>query len=216
MRNNTIFTYGGMILLVACSAADQTAPAVASAEEAGVQAMVYPTYSEDGKSADLIVTPGGGWFPIGVHGVWFPANSICDPALSTYGPTEWDKPCTTISQPIAIRARIEEVGGLPYVVFTPDLRFAPATNRAGKLDPKKFVNLYMYAGKSALSDAGAFEIQWVADEASAPVSEDELDPSMKTRRMFHGEVLYRRVKHFSGYLVAAGVDGGPDGGDLVY
>ena len=166
--------------------------------------MVTPTYSEDGKSADVVVTPTGGWFSIGVHGVWFPANSICDPALSSYGPTEWDKPCTTISKPITIHAEVREHDGLPYVVFTPDLRFAPATKKGGALDPKKFVNLYMYVGESPPS--GAFDIQWVAHEGAAPVSEANLDASMNTRRMFHGQVLYRRVKHFSGYLVSTGVD----------
>jgi hypothetical protein len=217
MRNNKVFSYAGMILLVACSAADQTAPVVRSAEEAGVQAMVYPTYSEDRKSADVVVTPSGGWFSIGVHGVWFPANSICDPALTTYGPTEWDKPCTTISSPITIHAEIKEQDGLPYVVFTPDLRFAPATRKGGGgLDPKKFVNLYMYVGGSSVTDAGAFEIKWVADEAAAPVSEDDADVSLQTKRMARGQVLYRRVKHFSGYLVAAGIDGDRDAGYDAY
>ena len=217
MRNNKVVTYAGMILLVACSAADQTAPVAPGSEAAGVQAMVYSTYSEDRTSADLVVTPSGGWFSIGFHGVWFPANSICDPALSSYGPTEWDKPCTTITSPIAIHAEIREQGGLPYVVFTPDLRFAPATRKAnGSLDPKRFVNLYMYIGGSPASDAGSLEIKWVADEGSAPLSEDEADPTLQTRRMERGKVVYRRVKHFSGYLVAAGIDGDRDAGDLAY
>lgn len=203
MRNNKVFTYAGMILLVACSAADQTAPAVVSAEAAGVQAMVYTTYSEDRRSADVVVTPSGGWFSIGVHGVWFPANSICDPALSSYGPSEWDKPCTTITAPIRIRAEIREHNGLPYVVFTPDIRFAPATRKGKDVDPKKFVNLYMYVGQSSAS--GAYDIRWVANEGARPVTEAESDPSMQTKRMFGGQVVYRRVKHFSGYLVAAGI-----------
>lgn len=211
MRNNKILTYAGMILLVACSAAEQTAPVVPGGEAAGVQAMVYPTYSEDRKSAEVVVTPSGGWFSIGVHGVWFPANSICDPAVSTYGPTEWDKPCSTISAPITIHAEIKEQHGLPYVVFTPDLRFAPATRKGGSsLDPKKFVNLYMYVGEASASDDGAYEIKWVADDASQPLSEAASDPSLQTRRMFKGQVVYRRVKHFSGYLVAAGIDGDRD------
>lgn len=206
MRNNKVVSYAGMILLVACSAADQTAPVPLSDEQSGVQAMVYTTYSEDRQSADVVVTPSGGWFSIGAHGVWFPANSICDPALTSYGPTEWDKPCTTITQPLAIHAEIREQGGLPYVVFTPDLRFAPAVNAKGGLDPKRFVNLYMALDEET-KRSGSLEIQWVADSESAPVSEADADPTMRTKRLFGGNVLYRRVKHFSGYLVAAGVEG---------
>lgn len=211
MRNNKVFTYAGMILLVACSAADQTAPVAPGSEVAGVQAMIHSTSTESRRSADLVVTPWGGWFPIGPHGVWFPANSICDPALTSYGPTEWDEPCTTITSPIAIHAEIMEQGGLPYIVFTPDLRFAPATRKAnGSVDPKRFVNLYMYVGRSAASETGTLEIKWIADHASTPLSEAAADPSLQTRRMERGKVVYRRVKHFSGYLVAAGVDGERD------
>lgn len=217
MRNNKVLTYAGMILLVACSAADQTAPVAPRSEADGLQAMIHSTIGEDRTSADLVVTPGGGWFPIGPHGVWFPANSICDPALTSYGPTEWDTPCTTIASPIAIHADILEQGGLPYIVFTPDLRFAPATRMAnGSRDPKRFVNLYMYVGGSPASDAGSLEIKWVADDASAPLSEADADPSLQTRRMERGKVVYRRVKHFSGYLVAAGVEGDRDRGDPAY
>lgn len=198
-------TYAGMILLVACSAADQTAPAPLTTEEAGVRAMVYSTYSADGQSADMVVTPSGGWFSIGAHGVWFPANSICDPAVSTYGPTEWDKPCAAISQPISIHAEIREESGLPYVVFTPDLRFVPAVNEHGGLDPRRFVKLYLSLDDDT-RQTSSLDIQWVADENAAPVSEADSDPTMRTRRMFGGNVLYRRVKHFSGYLVAAGIE----------
>lgn len=203
-QNHKIVKYAGMILLVACSADRPAAPDSGDAEAAGVRATVTSTYAEDGKSAIVMVTPSGGWFQIGTHGVWFPENSICDPATSSYGPTVWDEPCETIQQPIEIHAKIMEQGGLPYVVFTPDLRFAPAVNEKGGLDPKRFVKLYMYVGDSELARSGSLEIKWVSDDGAVPVSEAEHDPSMRTRRMLHGQLLYRRVKHFSGYLVAAG------------
>src|SRR5215208_1685568 len=84
--------------LAACSAA----PTVASSGPATLpvpRAAIYVAYMDTVsavKSADITVTPQGGWFTLGKTGVYFPANAICDPAKSSYGPTEWDTNCTVI------------------------------------------------------------------------------------------------------------------------
>src|SRR5215213_3539441 len=57
---------------------------------------------------DFTVDSKGGTFNVGPHYVKFPANSICDPASTTYGPTEWDKPCQVIKDPITFHAEVQK------------------------------------------------------------------------------------------------------------
>src|SRR5947209_627127 len=42
---------------------------------------------------------------IGEHKVVIPADVVCDPATTTYGPTEWEMPCTTITSSVTVTAR---------------------------------------------------------------------------------------------------------------
>ena len=61
--------------------------------------------------------------------LYFPANSVCDPARSTYGATEWDKDCTTLDdgQSVKIRAVLALTSDGLAIDFSPALRFSPAT-----------------------------------------------------------------------------------------
>src|SRR5215212_1885836 len=101
------------LLVAACN--EPSAPEAPVAEVPAFR--IFPTYASDGKSADLVVEPSGGVFFLGKHALYFPANTICDPAISTYGPTEWDAPCTPISQPIRVQAVLREQDGRSWVDF---------------------------------------------------------------------------------------------------
>jgi hypothetical protein len=121
------------------------------------------------------------------HQIYFPDGAVCDPAVSTYGPGEWDQPCAPLATPIEITAtRFHDAEGNPYVDFHPALRFVPG----------KPVTLFLRDPDSAL-DARA-EIVWCSDGGLC-VSE----PS-PTRRDPASGILYREIQHFSGYLISAG------------
>ena len=49
------------------------------------------------RSTTFTVTAAGGSFDVGMFTVNFPANSICDPNTSGYGPGTWDSPCNTLA-----------------------------------------------------------------------------------------------------------------------
>src|SRR5688572_6151033 len=115
------------LMVVGCSDQPSGPDAAASAQESPFL-KVYPTYSADRKSADIVVEPSGGYFVLGKHVIWFPANSICDPATSSYGVTEWDKPCDAITAPINIHAELREQDGRTWIDFSPELRFVPSEN----------------------------------------------------------------------------------------
>ena len=201
---------GIVALLAACS--DSPLAPAAPKRPAGRQApVVVPTASiaPGVYSGTFTVDPaGGGAYLFDGDGVNFPANSICDPALSSYGPSEWDQPCTPLTAPITITVELRVLGpGDVAVDFQPALRFVPSD------DPAQWVTLSMR--DADLLDLGFSElppILWQAPDGSW-VDESAGDATMATRRLDELTV-YRRIKHFSGYMVGSNRgSGGGGGGD---
>jgi hypothetical protein len=187
-----------MIVGAAC-ADDVAAPEALELAESAPMFRVIPTYAPDMKSADLVVEPSGGTFILGRHAIRFPANSICDPAVSSYGVTEWDKPCTPIASPIEIRAELREVDGRSWVDFTPALRFVPSN------DGDQWVYLFMWTRATTRGKGSdAPTILWSPAIGVPGIDESLTDPTLETK--WNGRLggVYRRIKHFSGYNVHSG------------
>jgi len=129
---------------------------------------------------------------IGDHMIVMPAGSVCDPATSGYNQTLWDAPCTPVNHSIVITATtFADAEGHPYVQFLPDLRFVPT----------KEVYLYLKDGKR--SRAQELTINWCPTGSLTCIDESLTDPSLATQRVGRSPILGRRLKHVSGYSVAA-------------
>ena len=129
----------------------------------------------------------------GVHKIVFPAGSICDPSTSSYGPSHWDRPCTPTRRTIRITAVAwTDSAGHPMIDFQPALRFVPA----------KVVTLFM-KDKSAL-DLATGNVIVFCSRPTRCVNEAESDLSLVTLQDPTNGFYFRRIKHFSGYSVAAG------------
>lgn len=132
----------------------------------------------------------------GIHKIVFPAGSVCDPAVSSYGPTEWDNACTPVAGTITITAKSwTDSLGHPRIDFSPALRFVPS----------QAVVLSMKDRGASLSAQA--KIVWCADSARTCVDESIADPSLVTELDPITGTLTRRVKHFSAYNVTTGVSG---------
>src|SRR5262245_7275499 len=131
--------------------------------------------------------------------LYIPSGGVCDPATSSYGVGKWDQACTAASKPITITVQnwLDDQGH-PYVQFQPALRFVPGT----------FVVLYI-AHNKAVHHRPA-RIVYCPDGGSC-IDEAKTDLTLFTLHWSGG--LYRRIKHFSGYNVAAGLD---DLGDMGF
>lgn len=135
----------------------------------------------------------------GEHSMTITANSICDDK-SSYGPSEWNKPCEIETDSVTFRiTSTETVVGHPRVDILPHVRFAPQRAAILKLfDPDATL------GKD-------FEIFWCPSAEQSAwlplnggcIDEGQNDPSVRTIREPGSGYLQRRVKHFSGYEVAA-------------
>jgi hypothetical protein len=132
----------------------------------------------------------------GGNSLVFPAHSICDPAVSGYGPDLWDAPCSPLTKPITITADYSYRDGHAEVDFHPALRFAPGTDR------RHWVVLTLQE-RIRLNPLFKYVIKWQAPDGSW-VDESLTDPTMLAWTDPTGNKVSRRIKHFSGYNVTAG------------
>lgn len=176
--------------LAACS--DATSP---DAPSGPAFKVTVDHMAPDSTSATFTVTRSGGTFTMGKHSIKFPGNSICDPAKSSYGIGTWDDRCKILREPITIHAEVRKIDGKEWVDFTPALRFAP----------EKEVYIWMYTDQvMAAAPEKALNILWVPYLGATPVDESLDDPTLVTGYLPQYKIVYRRIKHFSGYMVASG------------
>jgi hypothetical protein len=143
-------------------------------------------------SGDFTISPNGGMIFVGGTAVIFPAGSICDPATSSYGQGTWDQPCTPVSGPVTIHAVVRTTKAGTWVDFSPALRFVPSNN------PLRWVWLFMQNP----SKAGASAINYASSIGDTGIDESISDSSLRTYN--DGSILFRRIKHFSGYTSSSG------------
>jgi hypothetical protein len=135
-------------------------------------------------------------YTFGPHWIYFPAQSICDPATSGYGITLWDVPCARLSHPIEVTVNWSNRSGYTVATFKPQLRFVPAAANS----VNHWVILSLHNVKK-LHELNLYDILynggdgWIDESLTDPTLHAWLDP-------LHNSVV-RRIKHFSGYMVAA-------------
>lgn len=219
--------FGATAVLFAVAACSDTAttPSAPAARTLSPRASSFD-YAQTGdvfgtRSSDFKLTAKGGTFSVGgLFTLSFPANSVCDPARSTYGPTEWNRPCVTLSgnQSISVHASLSLTGAGMGVDFSPALRFSPSTQVTISTD------IFAYAIKagrayfSANPDALNFLAVYYSPSLGAtPVADFVADPSVITHVDLSTGTVWRRVKHFSGYSQTAGTacDPGPNNPDCI-
>lgn len=135
------------------------------------------------------------------NSIMFPAGSLCDPTKSSYGIGEWDKPCSRATSPVtvAVRAWLDSQGH-PRVDFTPNVRFVPSW------DSRQWVRI-TFSDLQASLDL-SFNILYCQNANGHCQNEAKTDFTLVTLRDPITHKLTRRIKHFSGYNVAAGDDSG--------
>lgn len=151
-------------------------------------------------------------YAFGQNWIYFPAHSICDPATSGYSMDLWDAPCTAVGTPMTITVRWSNKGGHAYARFSPELRFTPADAR----NISRWVILSLHDQKR-LHDVDDYCILYDAGPSVGWVNEALNDPTLHAWIDRPTNSVSRRIKHFSGYMLAAGYTTGIGGlGDASY
>jgi hypothetical protein len=193
--------------IVAPTAAPSAAPTAMIQAPDGHPSLSLVGGSSDG-GTDFTVGPSGGVFFVGNHAVVFPAHSICDPSRSSYGPGTWNSGCSVLKSPIRIHAEVRTQGGRSWVDFKPDLRFAPSTN------PNRWVWMFMRTPQAAgaTGDLSRFNILFAESIGGQTTNDAATDETLRTYVDTRSGVSFRRIQHFSGYVVAGYACGDGCGG----
>jgi hypothetical protein len=177
-------------------------------------------YSGSGlRTMTFTLTAAGGVFRFGdLYTLTVPENAVCVPN-STYGPGTWDAPCTTLhgNQPVKVTVVYGFANGGPVVDFTPDIRFSPKSNVT--LSTTLYQQMLMSAQSYYMANPSALRlnIYYTSDLGATGISEAVSDPSLTTHINLNTGLVWRRIKHFSGYLIATGLacDPSPDNPDCI-
>jgi len=195
-----LLAMSGVVVASSACSTDATAPLpFAAPESAGFSRGSSQSHdvTDEGSDDDYVFTIDprrDNYLTFGEHSLWLPANSVCDPATSGYGMGTWDLACSPLTTRITITAKIRSAsGGLPRVDFAPEIRFNP--------DRAAYLTLSV-KGKKA-KEAATMRILYCATSASKDCVDEALtDPTLETVLDRPMKMVYRRIKHFSGYLVA--------------
>jgi hypothetical protein len=141
--------------------------------------------------------------PLGKSYMVLPAHSICDLESSGYGTSYWNNSCVPETSPVTITATVRGAQtDNPSVDFQPAMRFNPNTN----------VSLFIYVTNAAtLSNMTVMKYcptnsglnsTGQAGGKNTCIDESLTDQSLKTTIDRSQNLIWRRIKHFSGYLIA--------------
>ncbi len=186
-------------LLLAGCAGDATSPSAAQPKTLSAM-RTSPFVPTDAQRALVGVADGTYSFTIdpsqaqslqlGASHLDIPANSVCDLATSSYGVGTWNDACSHQTEPFTITAVVRNAAtDHPSVEFQPALRFDPASN----------VDLYMYVTDQATLDNT--RLLYYCNETGC-VDESQSDADLRSNVDVENKVVFRRIKHFSGYVVA--------------
>lgn len=208
---------GAMLVLAACSADTRTtapvvvdelaAPALPNvaassaivAEQAerptssahGTFAMAYPSNAVTYQFVHLPTI--SATYIVGTHMVNFPAYTICDPAVSGYGPSTWLNSCPKLTTPIMITATVwTDAAGRAQIDFNNEIRFYKNYNN-------QLPAIYLLDPTAAITSWGRVDYC----SASGCVNEAATDAALGTQRDPVTGYLFRLIRHFSGYNVWA-------------
>ena len=136
------------------------------------------------------------------HRLVIPANSICQVGTSGYGAAYWNQSCTAASAPIQFTfTTTTNDSGYSNLTVKPDVRFSPS----------KQVWVFFKDAVAASTPGLVIKYCNLENVATGCVDEGITDSDLATLRDPAQGVIYRRLKHFSGYNIVFGFDGGGNG-----
>jgi hypothetical protein len=172
---------------------DRSAPLMSSSDGSGNGGR-----GQDAGSRTFTIWPGYAVIQrFGDHYLNLPANVVCDPATSGYGQDVWDQPCDVLQRPIDVTATWSDVNGQPVISFSPDLRFVPSD------DESRWVKLSLKDSKG-IDPAKYYTVLWFNRATGAWVDEAAADASLRAQTNQSGNLVTRRLKHFSDWELWAG------------
>jgi hypothetical protein len=226
MRRNTLLMLVGAAAALAVACRDSAVAPVRSATALSASASPSLSASKSNQNRTLLGTvelsPNGGTYHVGDFDIVMPAGAVCDPATTQYGPRHWDEDCTPARRSVTVNVIARKRGDRVSVDFEPDLRFRPSAGWV-VIQTSAYSDLLTSPAVRRQSPQSSyfenFAILYVPTGGRSQINEMRAtgDESMITHVDLRSGLVWRRVKHFSGYLVTAGqkCDPGLQGADAT-
>lgn len=160
------------------------------------------------QTVDFVIPASGGSIDLlGAYTLSFPAGAVCDPAAEDtqvgYAGHDWDAACTPAAEDVPVRAVLKYTNGKLYVDFQTALRFVP--------DKRVTIATNVLSGQvqwqNEQGDKDGWTIQYAAGIDAAAVNDASVDQSVRTVIVGSTGKIFRRIKHFSGYVIWLGDEG---------
>lgn len=130
---------------------------------------------------------------LGLNFLSIPAEAICERSTASYGIGHWSERCKPERKRLTITAVVRNAKSAhPSIDFSPALRFSP----------DKVVSLFMYVPQADRGLGSKPVLNYCSDAPRVCVDESLTDPSVRTYYDSGRTIAFRRIKHFSGYIVA--------------
>ena len=198
-----LITGAAVVLAVACR--DTLAPTASPNKSPfASRPQLLPSSSGASQSGTITLTPKGGEFLLGGFLLRVPAGAVCDPTSTKYGPAFWNDQCTPITAPLRLQVEVAQKNGRVWIDFKPNLRFAPSS------DPSNWVTLLTWRPNSELSSSYSqgqmrqYALLYAPQIGATPLDEGTIDPTMVTVVRMGDGLIWRRLKHFSGFTISLG------------
>jgi len=165
------------------------------------------------RSTTFRLTSAGGKYAIGdLFKLNVPSDAVCELRTTT----TWNSWCNLLDrgESILVTATYGFVGGVPVVDFSPDLRFSP--NKTVTLSTAFYSDILTAHARYFEQNEGAlrgFAINRTTDLGQTTSIDAARDTTLVTHVNLIFGIVWRRVKHFSGYSVATGRACDPAAGD---
>jgi len=195
---------GTVLIAAACSdsaiAPQQSTPRLDMFSGSAASASLSSS-TPGSKTFTFTIDPNGGSVKIGGFRLDYDANAVCDPSTSGYGPEFWLADCSTLSTPIVMTVKLWKENGQSMADFSPNIRFSP--NAQVLLSVKR----HKIRGQQASDDLRrAYSITYFKTVDGVVQSFDESlsDSDVRTQLDSKNGVVWRRIRHFTGYYVRSG------------
>jgi hypothetical protein len=213
MRRNTPLLVVGAVAALAVACRDSVVAPARSATSLSASASPSLSASEANHNRTLVGTlelsPNGGTYRLGDFDIVMPAGAVCDPSRTKYGKHHWDDDCIPLNRSLTVSVVAKKNRDGLSVDFQPDVRFRP---RAGwvVIQTSAYRDLLTGDAVRQHSPSSSFFESFAilyAPSSGGPRQNEILttgDASLVTHVDLRSGLVWRRIKHFSGYLVNMG------------
>lgn len=163
----------------------------------------------DGAAAvefDFNFTRAAGSAQIGEFTLTWEENSVCERDSSGYGWAYFRKSCQAENEDVEMTARVWTDDGRTYVDFFPDIRFSPDKDVTLSVVRPEIVRRKLT--KKLMLKYNIYYTHRIGDTRYY-IDEAWFDPEQRTHFDTQTGLVWREIRHFSGFVIRTGYDETP-------